>query len=95
MNSSRSLIPFSRWIIRFEKDDSDFGIFSRWISGNGIFRFIDTKEVFIDRLKKSGSSDFTIETFESMWNEFIKVPNARISIATKSGYGRAYRKRLD
>ena len=95
MTNSVGLIPFTRWIIRFEKEKSDKGIFSRWISGHDNFRHVDTKEVFIERFKKSGCSEFILDTFESIWNEFVMVSNARISMATVNGRGRKYRSRLD
>ena len=86
--------PFSIWLAKFEKNKSDIGILARWFSSCE-FRQVCTKDLFKERMIKMGCSEFLIETFESAWNEFEKVPNARISIITKSGYGRSYRSRLD
>jgi len=95
MNSSRSLIPFTIWIKKFRKEKSNKGIFSRWIDGNGSFIHIDAKDVFIERLLKSGCTEFIIETFESLWNDFLIVSNARITIPTIDCKGKKYRSRLD
>ena len=94
MTNSCALVPFSIWIAKFEKDKSSKGILARWFNGSE-FRQVCTKDLFISRMKKRGCTEFLIETFESAWNEFEKVPNARISIITKSCYGRSYRNRLD
>jgi len=96
MKKYGSLIPFVRWISRkYYKEKSDYGILARWITDHDRFSYVDTKEVFIKRMRKLGCSDFLIETFSKIWeNEFLLVVNARVSIGTVNGRGRAYRSRL-
>lgn len=92
------LIPFSRWISEFTKEDSDRGILARWYIGSDFYRQAHSKDVIVAKLKKMGCSEFIIDTFENCWNEFSKITNAQITITPDAGRGRAYRKnhrRLD
>ena len=89
------LISFADWISQYSKEKSDRGILARYFPNYHFFSHTNTKEVFIEKMKKNGCSDFLLETFESAWIEFVNQPNAKITIIAKSGYGREYRSRLD
>ena len=57
MKKYGALIPFVRWItLKHSKEKSDYGILARWIADHDKFSHVDTKEVFVERMKKSGCS---------------------------------------
>jgi|APSaa5957512535_1039671.scaffolds.fasta_scaffold14636_3 hypothetical protein len=86
-------ISFNVWIIQFRKEKSDRGILARYFLGYQSGYSINSKDEHVKRLIKNGGSEFLVETFELMWLEFEKLPNAKISIAPTTGIGRTYRPR--
>ncbi len=93
MGYLRCMMPFTRWIDQFKKENSDRGILARWISSYDFLRLCTEEEV-INKMKKVGCTDALIDIFEKCWIEFELVPNAKISIMSFDGRGRRFRKTL-
>jgi len=95
MSDGFSLLLFYNWIFRFRKEKSDRGILARWFYSNDEFKHISDKQEVLNRMTKSGCSEFLIETFSKIWDEeFTKISNAKISMPTVTGKGGKSRSRL-
>lgn len=90
----RKMIPFTRWINQFKKEDSDRGILARWFLSVDFTLFCTMDEV-VGQMKKTGCTNVLINIFENCWKQFESIPNAKISILTPDGRGRTFRKPLE
>ncbi len=95
MVTSHGFITFTRWITAFNKEKSNRGILARYFTSYDFFQHTSAKDEFVRKMIENGGSEFLIDTFEIVWNDFQAVPNAKISIPTIYGQGRKFRKRLE
>ncbi len=73
-------------MLKFINEKSDRGIFARWFNGNESSN--TTALNLVEKyMKKCRCTDFLINVMKQCWEDFDKIPNARISIVLPNGRG--------
>lgn len=93
MINSFTRLPFTIWISRFRHENSDKGIFARWMDSSELI-MKHSDEQFIKKIRRVGGTETLIEIFRKVWEEFETIPKAKITIPTRTGFGKKY-SRLD